>query len=76
LPNQPTNGDEMDSLGMPTTKQEYVDKVLSLSRIITDMGKTILSKDKQIEEQRGQILKLKRKVARKNLELKKERTLK
>jgi len=66
----------MDSLGMPTTKQEYVDKVLSLSRIITDMGKTILSKDKQIEEQRGQILKLKRKVARKNLELKKERTLK
>ena len=66
----------MDSLGMPTTKQEYVDKVLNLSRIITDMGKTILSKDKQIEEQRGQILKLKRKVARKNLELKKERTLK
>jgi len=66
----------MDSLGIPTTKQEYVDKVLSLSRIITDMGKTILSKDKQIEEQRGQILKLKRKVARKNLELKKERTLK
>jgi len=66
----------MDPLGIPTTKQEYVDKVLSLSRIITDMGKTILSKDKQIEEQRGQILKLKRKVARKNLELKKERTLK
>lgn len=66
----------MDPLGMPTTKQEYVDKVLSLSRIITDMSKTILSKDKQIEEQRGQILKLKRKVARKNLELKKERTLK
>ena len=66
----------MDALGMPTTEQEYVDKVLSLSRIITDLYKTILSKDKQIEEQRGQILKLKRKVARKNLELKKERTLK
>ncbi len=66
----------MDPLGMPTTKQEYVDKVLNLSRIITDMGNTILAKDKQIEEQRGQILKLKRKVARKNLELKKERTLK
>ena len=69
---QPTNkGEVMNALGMPTNEHEYNDRVIRMTKIIHDQVS-----DLDIAKLKCEILRLKRKVARKNQELRKQRTLK